>query len=95
MEIIQNNSKLLDENLTITILNSCLNIPQNMEKIFPLLINYIKLNKTISNSFWVNVIEFFIKNNYVHLANELIKFYSVKVINLLNFSFQAQRGYGR
>lgn len=79
MDTLQTNGKFLEDDIILSLLSACLNSQSNIEKIFPLLLTYTKVNKSLTNTYWQNLIEFFIKNNYIHLASELIKTFPVKV----------------
>jgi|LauGreDrversion4_2_1035121.scaffolds.fasta_scaffold878627_1 hypothetical protein len=87
MDTLQINGKFLEDDIIFSILSGCLNSQSNIEKVFPLLLTYTKVNKSLTNTYWLNLVEFFIKNNYKHLASELIKTYPVKVkYNVIKYS---------
>lgn len=79
MDTLQINGKYLDDDIILSILTACLYNQSYIEKVFPLLLTYTKVNKSLTNTYWLNLLEFFIKNNYKHLASELIKTYPIKV----------------
>ena len=78
MEVLNENKKWIEEDMSLFILNSALN--SNIEVIFPIILKYVKLNTSLTSTYWQNLIELFLKNNCNHYAYEIIKICPMKVM---------------